>query len=112
MTPRNLAGVGLAFVALSAATALGVIWRVGARVEKQLADFGAALPAATQFVLEGRVGLSVLVIVVFAVAIFLHRHPRAVVALVLLGLLELSIVGVFGLALWLPYRPPSGGAIR
>jgi hypothetical protein len=85
--------------------ALEVILGVGPRVERQLAEFGSALPAPTQAALDGRVGVSIAVLVALALALIVHRHRRAVVFLVLLGLLQLSIAGLYGLALWLPYRP-------
>lgn len=106
-----VAHVGLGFVALCTVTMLGVIWRVGVRVERELAAFGAALSAPTQLAMDSRVALSIFVAVLFLVAVLVHRLRHGVLFLVLLGLLELSLGAAYGLALWLPYRPP-GAAIK
>lgn len=52
-----VAYVSLGFVALCTVTVLGVIWRVGLRVERELAEFGTAFPAPTELALGSRVGL-------------------------------------------------------
>ena len=103
---NNLGSVGIAFVALCGATSLGMMWRIGARVARELSDQGyGPLPADVQRLLDGRVALSGVVVVLFIAAISLQRGPRPVPILVLLGLLELGIAGAFGLAL--PARGPG-----
>ena len=67
-----------------------------------------ALPAPTQLALESRVGLSVVVLAVLAAGIGVHRHQRAVLFLVLLGLLQLAIAGAFFLAVWLAFNVMAG----
>jgi hypothetical protein len=100
--------VALGFVAVCALVVLGLIWRVGVRVEHELAAFGSALPAPTQLAMESRFVLSVFVGAVLLVAVLIHRHRQAVLFLVLIGLLELAVGAAYGFALWLPYRAPRG----
>ena len=103
---RAISYAGLAFVGLAAVVAQGVIWPLAGRVERQLAEFHAALPAPTQLVLEARTGTSLLVFGLLVAAVLLHRHPRSTWLLVVCGLLELSIAGLYGWALWLPWQKP------
>jgi hypothetical protein len=107
MQSRALASVGLGFVALCSAGLLGIIWRTGVRVERELADFGSALPAPTELAFDARVGLSLFVGVCVVFSTVIHRHARAVPFLVLVGALELVLTVAYGFALWLPYRAPS-----
>lgn len=106
MPSRSLAHVALGFVALTAVALLTVVLRVGVRVEREVAEFGATQPGPTQLAFDSRVGLSLFVGVVVIAAVAVHRHSRAVLFLVLLGLLQFAIAGAYLAALWLPYRPP------
>ena len=109
MSLTKLPYVALGFVSLCGAVMFGLIWRVGVRVEHQLAEYGSALPAPTQLAMDSRVGLSVFVGAVLLTALLIHRHRNAVLVLVLLGLLELMVAAAYGFALWLPFRPHSHG---
>lgn len=104
---RSLAYVGIAFVALSAAGTLNVIWRIGDRVQGLLMDFRLELPLPTRLAAQGRVELSVAVLAALALAIGFHRHQRAVLICVLLGCLELAITGGYVIAIWVFLRKMS-----
>ena len=101
---RSLARVGVAFVALSAAEALNVIWRIGGRVLQILVDMKVNLPPPAWFAVHAREELSVVVVAAVVLAIGVHRHQRAVLLLALLGGLELWITCAYGFALWLSVR--------
>lgn len=105
MQSRSLASVALGLVLLCSAGLLGLVWRTGVRVEREMAEFGSALPAPTQLAMDARVGLSLFVGVCLIFAVVIHRHARAVPFLVLVSALELVLTAAVGFALWLPYRP-------
>ena len=107
---RSLTYVGLGVVAGTTALALTVV-RIGLRVERLFAEFGSALPALTQFVIEFRAGITLVVLAAFSVAVLLHRNRHAAVALVAVGLFQLAIAGAHAWAYWLPLHA-DGGVIK
>ena len=102
--PRSLSRVGLVFVALSAATAVNVIWRVGSGVRDTLVSFGTTVPAPTYIAIHSRGELSLAVLVALVVAIGLHWRRRSVFFMVVLGCLELAIAGGYIFAMWWTMR--------
>lgn len=104
--------VALGAIAVNGITALGVMWVIGNRVARELVDFGSALPSPTRLALDVRSAATVLVFVMLALGVVVHRSRGVLPLLVSLALVPLFISAWYGWALWLPYMTGCGGPIK